>query len=386
MKKIANGIFWIGCNDHDIDIFEGQYHMHGIGMAYNSYVIVDKKIAVMDTVDQSVGEDWLKQLDEVLGGRKPDYLVIQHMEPDHSGSIVSFMDKYPGTTILSSKQAFAMMSNFYGHDYADRREIIAEGSTLDLGVHQLHFVGAPMVHWPEVLMTYESTDKVLFSADGFGKFGASDYEDDWVTEARRYYTGIVGQYGVQVMTVLKKAATLDIKVIAPLHGYPLTEDLGKYIGLYTKWASYEPEDENGIVIYYASVYGHTEAAAKYLAEECRNLGFEHVVVHDLKLCDMTEAVSDSFRYKNLVFASMTCNADVSPHMSVLLNALMAHKQQNKKVALIENGSWYPFANVKMRKLLQDAPNMNFVGNVSILSSMTEENKKELKDLAAKLKA
>lgn len=384
MENLTQDIYWLGCNDHDIDIFEGIYPVQKIGMAYNSYVVMDEKIAIMDTVDAKVGEDWLKQMDEVLAGRTPDYLVVQHMEPDHSQHITTFMNKFPKAVIVSSNQAFTMMKNFFGVDYADRRQVVTEGDVLDLGKHKLHFVTAPMVHWPEVLMTYDSTDKVLFSADGFGKFGASDHKDDWVTEARRYYTGIVGKYGPQVQNVLKKATALDIQKIAPLHGWPLTEDLGKYIGYYDKWSTYEAED-NGVVIYYASVYGRTEAAALLLAEECKKAGIKNVATYNLMRSDVTYALGDAFRFKNIVLCSMTYNMDVSPFMAGLLGSFVLHNLQKKRVAFLENGSWMPNAAKVMKTALTPCKDMEYIDTVTIKSAMSETNKQELKNLAAKLK-
>lgn len=384
MKQVAKDIFWLDCNDRDIDIFEGIYLVKGIGMAYNSYVIMDDKIAVMDTVDAAVGEEWLAKLDEVLAGRKPDYLVVQHMEPDHSQHIGTFMKKFPQAIIVSSQQAFTMMKNFFGEEYENRRQVIKEGDVLDLGQHKLNFIAAPMVHWPEVMLTYDSTAKVLFSADGFGKFGCSDYRDNWVTEARRYYTGIVGKYGFSVQSVLKKAATLDIQVICPLHGWVLTENLGIYIDLYDKWSKHEPEME-GVAIYYASVYGRTEQAALYLAEECRKAGIENVLLWNLMRSDATAAVADSFRVKNLVLCSMTYNMDVSPFMSGFIGALVLHSLQNKRVAFIENGSWAPNAGKVMRAAMEQGKNMQLLDTITIRSAMSEENKAQLRALAAKLK-
>jgi len=384
MEKLTKDVYWLNCNDYDIDIFEGIYAVKGIGMAYNSYLVKDEKIAVMDSVDAVVGENWLKQIDEACSGRVPNYLVVQHMEPDHSQHIRTFMDKYPNAEILASHQAFTMMKNFYGDDYPDRRRVIGEGDVLNLGRHQLHFIAAPMVHWPEVIMTYDSTDKILFSADGFGKFGASDIKDDWVTEARRYYTGIVGKYGIQVQSVLKKAASLDINMICPLHGWVLQDSLDKYIRYYEKWSTYEPEEE-GVGIYYASVYGRTEAAALYLAEECKKIGTKNIIVYNLMRSDSTAAVASTFRIKNLVLCSMTYNMDVSPYMGSFLEGLVLHNLQKKRIGLVQNGSWMPNAAKVMKERLSKGKELEFLDQITIYSAITDENKQQLKELAKKLR-
>ncbi|MBQ2824776.1 MAG: FprA family A-type flavoprotein, partial [Clostridia bacterium] len=343
--NITNDIKYIGVNDHKVDLFEGQYIVPN-GMAYNSYVIMDDKIAVMDTVDAGFTHEWLDNLQHALDGRQPHYLIVQHMEPDHSANIVSFMKAYPKATIVSSQKAFAMMQNFFGTDFADRRLVVGEGDTLNLGKHNLTFVGAPMVHWPEVIVTYDSTDRVLFSADGFGKFGALDVDEDWACEARRYYIGIVGKYGVQVQNLLKKAATLDIEIICPLHGPILSENLGYYINLYNTWSSYQPEEE-GIMIAYTSVYGNTKKAVMELKEKLKAKGCPKVVVNDLARCDMAEAVEDAFRYSKLVLATTTYNSEIFPFMREFINHLTERNFSNRTVALIENGSWAPMANKVM---------------------------------------
>ena len=337
--NITKDIRYIGVNDHKIDLFEGQYTVPN-GMAYNSYVILDDKIAVMDTVDAAFTHEWLDNMQGALGGRQPDYLIVQHMEPDHSANILQFTKAYPTAKIVSSAKAFAMMKNFFGTDFADRQIVVGEGDTLVLGSHTLHFVAAPMVHWPEVIVTYDSTDKVLFSADGFGKFGALDVEEDWACEARRYYIGIVGKYGAQVQALLKKAATLDIAIICPLHGPVLRENLGYYINLYDTWSSYRPESE-GVVIAYTSVYGNTKKAVLLLAEKLRANGAPAVVLHDLSRCDMAEAVEDAFRYSKLVLATTTYNAEIFPHMHSFITHLTERNFSNRTVALVENGSWAP---------------------------------------------
>ena len=337
---VTNDIRYIGVNDHAVDLFEGQYVVPN-GMAYNSYAIIDEKIAIMDSVDQNFGQEWLNNIAATLEGRKPDYLVVQHMEPDHSANIDLFLNTYPEATVVSSAKAFAMMKNFFGTDYAQRRIVVGEGDTLNLGKHVLTFVTAPMVHWPEVIVTYDSYDKVLFSADGFGKFGALDAEEPWDCEARRYYIGIVGKYGAQVHALLKKAATLDIAIICPLHGPILTENLGHYINKYDIWSSYAVEDE-GVVIAYTSVYGHTKAAVELLAEKLEAKGVT-VNVHDLARTDMAEAVEDAFRYSKLVLATTTYNGDVFPFMKEYINHLTERSYKNRTVAFMENGSWAPVA-------------------------------------------
>ena len=338
---ITKDIKYVGVNDHDIDLFEGQYVVEN-GMAYNSYVIMDEKIAVFDTVDARFRHEWLDNLSEVLDGRKPDYLIVQHMEPDHSANIISFINTYPDAKIVASAKAFVMMGQFFGKDLSDRQIVISEGSTLDLGKHTLNFVSAPMVHWPEVMVTYDSYDKVLFSADGFGKFGALDVDEDWACEARRYYFGIVGKYGAQVQKLLQKASNLDIEKICPLHGPILTEDLGYYLGLYNTWSSYGVETE-GIMIAYTSVYGNTKKAVETLADKLKAKGCPKVVLNDLARCDMAEAVEDAFRYGKIVFATTTYNADIFPFMRTFIDALTEREFKNKTVAFVENGTWAPLA-------------------------------------------
>lgn len=377
--KITNDILYVGVNDHDVDLFEGQYVVPN-GMAYNSYVIMDEKIAVMDTVDQRFGAQWLSNVADVLEGRKPDYLVIQHMEPDHSANIANFLAAYPEATVVSSAKAFPMMKQFFGTDYEDRRLVVGEGDTLSLGKHTLTFVTAPMVHWPEVIVTYDSCDKVLFSADGFGKFGALDVEEDWACEARRYYIGIVGKYGPQVQALLKKAATLDIATICPLHGPVLTENLGYYINLYDIWSSYKVESE-GVLVAYTSVYGHTKAAAELMAEKLEAAGCPKVAIADLARDDMAEAVEDAFRYGKIVLATTTYNADIFPFMKTFIHHLTERNYQNRTVAMIENGSWAPTAAKVMTKMLESSKNLTFAGTVTIRGAMTEENKAKIEELA-----
>ena len=380
---ITNDIKYVGVNDHKIDLFEGQYIVPN-GMAYNSYVILDKKIAVMDTVDRNFKHEWLNNLEDVLGGRKPDYLVVQHMEPDHSANIMNFMENYPEATIVSSAKAFAMMGNFFGTQFEDRRIVVKEGDTLELGEHTLAFVGAPMVHWPEVLMTYDTKDKVLFSADGFGKFGALDVEEDWACEARRYYIGIVGKYGAQVQAVLKKAAKLDIQVICPLHGPVLSENLGYYLNLYHTWSSYSVESE-GIMIAYTSVYGNTKKAVELLAEKLRVKGCPKVVVADLAREDMAECVEDAFRYGRIVFATTTYNADIFPFMREFIEHLTERNFQNRTVAFIENGSWAPVAAKTMKKMLENCKNLTYADTtVKITSALNAESSEQLEKLADEL--
>ena len=379
---ITNDIRYVGVNDHQVDLFEGQYVVPN-GMAYNSYVIMDEKIAVMDTVDQRFGAQWLHNLDTVLGDKEPDYLIVQHMEPDHSANIDVFLHAYPNATVVSSKQAFTMMKNYFGNDYADRRVVVGEGDTLSLGKHTLTFVTAPMVHWPEVIVTYDAYDKVLFSADGFGKFGALDADEDWACEARRYFIGIVGKYGAQVQALLKKAATLDIATICPLHGPVLTENLGYYINLYDIWSSYGVESE-GVVIAYTSVYGHTKKAVELLAQKLEEKGVK-VTVTDLARDDMAEAVEDAFRYGKLVLATTTYNGDIFPFMKTFIHHLTERNYQNRTVAMIENGSWAPTAAKVMKSMLEGSKNITFAeNNVRILSAMTEENKAQLEALANEL--
>jgi len=381
--NITKDIKYVGVNDRKIDLFEGQYVVPN-GMSYNSYVILDDKIAIMDTVDASFTHEWLDNLQQALEGRVPDYLVIQHMEPDHSANIVNFIRAYPQAKIVSSQKAFAMMKQFFGIDFSDRAIIVSEGDTLNLGKHVLNFVGAPMVHWPEVIVTYDSYDKVLFSADGFGKFGALDADEDWACEARRYYIGIVGKYGVQVQNLLKKAGGLDIEKICPLHGPVLTENLGYYLDLYNIWSSYQPEDE-GIVIAYTSVYGNTKRAVNQLAEKLRALGCPKVVIHDLARTDMAEAVEDAFRYSKLVLATTTYNSEIFPFMREFINHLTERNYQNRTVALIENGSWAPMAARVMRELFAKSKNISFTDTtVKIMSALNEESAKQLDDLAKEL--
>ncbi len=380
---ISESIKYVGVNDRRIDLFEGQYVVPN-GMSYNSYVILDEKIAVMDTVDVAFTHEWLDNLSEVLGARRPDYLVIQHMEPDHSANIMNFVKTYPEATIVSSEKAFRMMHNFFGTDFSEKRLVIGEGDTLSLGAHVLHFVAAPMVHWPEVIVTYESLEKVLFSADGFGKFGALDAEEDWACEARRYYIGIVGKYGAQVQALLKKAATLDIQTICPLHGPILTENLGYYLGLYNTWSSYQPEEE-GIVIAYTSVYGNTKRAVLQLAESLRAKGCPKVVVNDLARCDMAEAVEDAFRYSKLVLATTTYNAEIFPFMREFIHHLTERNYSNRTVALIENGSWAPLAAKVMREMFAKSKNITFADTtVKILSALNADSKAQLEALSEEL--
>lgn len=381
--KITNDIFYVGVNDHKSDLFEGQYIIPN-GMAYNSYVITDEKIAVMDTVDKNFTDEWLANIKSVLNEREPDYLIIHHMEPDHSANIAAFMNIYKNTLIVSSLKAFTMMKNFFGTDYNDRRIVVSENDTLELGKHTLTFMTAPMVHWPEVIVSYDSTDKVLFSADAFGKFGAIDTDEDWACEARRYYFGIVGKYGVQVQMLLKKAAKIDIDIICPLHGPVLSENIKYYIGLYNTWSSYEAEKE-GIVITYTSVYGNTEKAVKLLAEKLNEKGCPKVSVFDLARCDMAEAVEDAFKYNKLVLATTTYNGDVFPFMKEFINHLTEKNYQNRTVAFIENGSWAPTAAKVMAKMLENSKNLIFAENgVKIISSVSDENLAQIDALADEL--
>ena len=381
--KITNDIKYIGVNDHKIDLFEGQYVVPN-GMAYNSYVILDEKVAVMDTVDASFTHEWLDNLQNALDGRKPDYLIVQHMEPDHSANIANFVRTYPEAKIVSSQKAFAMMKQFFGTGFEDKQIVIKDGDTLSLGKHILTFVGAPMVHWPEVVVTYDSYDKVLFSADGFGKFGALDVNEDWACEARRYYIGIVGKYGAQVQNLLKKASGLDIQIICPLHGPILTENLGYYLGLYNTWSSYQPESE-GIVIAYTSVYGNTKKAVIALEEKLRSMGCPRVVVHDLARCDMAEAVEDAFRYDKLVLATTTYNAEIFPFMREFINHLTERNFSNRTVAFIENGSWAPMAYKVMKEMLEKSKNLTYTeNNVRIMSNLNEGSTLQLDNMAKEL--
>ena len=380
---ITNDIRYIGVNDHEIDLFEGLYDVPN-GMAYNSYAILDEKIAIMDSVDQNFGQEWLANIQVTLEGRKPDYLIVQHMEPDHSANIAAFMKTYPEAILVSNSKSFIMMKQFFGTDYADRRMVVGEGDTLCLGKHTLTFFTAPMVHWPEVIVTYDAYDKVLFSADGFGKFGALDAEEDWACEARRYYFGIVGKYGVQTQNLLKKTAGLDIHIICSLHGPVLTENLGYYIGLYDTWSSYRPESE-GVVIAYTSVYGHTKQAVELLAETLRSRGCPKVTVTDLARDDMAEAVEDAFRYNKLVLATTTYNGDMFPFMKDFLHHLTERNFQNRTIGMIENGTWAPVAAKFMTKMLENSKNLTFTANnVKIFSSLNAESRAQLMALAEEL--
>lgn len=380
---VTNDIRYIGVNDHDIDLFEGQYTVPN-GMAYNSYVILDDKIAVMDTVDRNFRDEWLENLAGALGGRKPDYLVVQHMEPDHSANIVSFMDKYPEAVIVSSNAAFGMMKCYFGTDFAERRIVVGEGSTLALGRHTLSFVAAPMVHWPEVIVTYDSADKVLFSADGFGKFGALDADEDWACEARRYYIGIVGKFGANVQALLKKAAKLDIRIICPLHGPVLSEDLGYYINLYDIWSSYRVESE-GVVIAYTSVYGHTKEAALLLADRLEAKGCPKVTVTDLARDDMAEAVEDAFRYGKLVLATTTYNTDIFPFMREFIEHLTERGYKNRTVGIIENGTWAPAAAKVIRRMMEGCQNITWAENtVTVKAALNDASRAKIDALADEL--
>ncbi len=383
INKVTDSIIYVGANDHDIDLFEGQYDVPN-GMAYNSYVILDEKNVVFDTIDQSKTEEWLANVEEALAGRNLDYLIIQHMEPDHSASIKAFVEKYPETVVVGNKKTFNMIGQFFpGLEIANKLEV-ANGDKLSLGSHELTFVFAPMVHWPEVMMTYEASEKILFSADGFGKFGALDVEEDWACEARRYYIGIVGKYGAQVQDVLKQAAELDIAKICPLHGPVLEENLGYYIGLYDIWSSYRPETE-GVCICYTSVYGNTKKAVELLAEELKVQGVEEVVVNDLARCDWAEAVEDAFRYDRLVLATTTYNGDMFPYMKQFIDHLTERNFRSRKVAFIENGSWGPMAMKKMKKMLEESKDLVMAeNNITIKSSLTADNMEQIKLLAEEL--
>ena len=381
--KITDTIKYVGVNDHKVDLFEGQYPVAN-GMAYNSYVILDEKIAVMDTVDANFTHEWLDNLEQVLDGRKPDYLIVQHMEPDHAANVANFLKVYPDTTVVANVKTFQMIYNFFGLTLEGQKLEVTNGGTLSLGNHQLTFVFAPMVHWPEVMVTYDSTDKVLFSADGFGKFGALDVEEDWDDEARRYVIGIVGKYGTQVQSLLKVAATLDIRIICPLHGPVLSEDLGHYIGLYDTWSSYTPEEE-GIVIAYTSVYGHTKKAVDLLADKLRSKGCPKVVVYDLARDDMSLALSDAFRYSKLILATTTYNASIYPFMHDYISRLVEHNFQNRTVGLIENGSWAPLAAKVMREMMAKCKKINWLDTtVKILSAMNQDNQDQLEAMANEL--
>lgn len=380
---VTEDIRYIGVNDHDVDLFEGQYTVEN-GMSYNSYVILDEKVAVMDTVDAHFGVEWLQNLETELNGRRPDYLVVQHMEPDHSANIAVFMETYPEAQIVSSAKAFVMMQQFFGTDFPERKVVVGEGSTLKLGRHTLTFVTAPMVHWPEVIVTYDSTDKVLFSADGFGKFGALDVEEDWADEARRYYIGIVGKYGAQVQALLKKAATLDIAIICPLHGPVLNENLGYYLDKYNTWSSYAVEDE-GVVIAYTSIYGHTKEAVEELAEKLNQRGCPNVVVADLARCDMAEAVADAFRYSKLVLATTTYNATIFPHMQNFIDHLTARNYQGRTVGMIENGAWAPMAAKVMKKMLETSKNLTYTDTtVTVKCALNDASRAQIDALADEL--
>lgn len=380
---VTEDIRYIGVNDHDVDLFEGQYTVEN-GMSYNSYVILDEKVAVMDTVDAHFGVEWLQNLETELNGRRPDYLVVQHMEPDHSANIAVFMETYPEAQIVSSAKAFVMMQQFFGTDFPERKVVVGEGSTLKLGRHTLTFVTAPMVHWPEVIVTYDSTDKVLFSADGFGKFGALDVEEDWADEARRYYIGIVGKYGAQVQALLKKAASLDIAIICPLHGPVLNENLGYYLDKYNTWSSYAVEDE-GVVIAYTSVYGHTKEAVEELAEKLNQRGCPNVVVADLARCDMAEAVADAFRYSKLVLATTTYNATIFPHMQNFIDHLTARNYQGRTVGMIENGAWAPMAAKVMKKMLETSKNLTYTDTtVTVKCALNDASRAQIDALADEL--
>lgn len=380
---VTEDIRYIGVNDHDVDLFEGQYTVEN-GMSYNSYVILDEKVAVMDTVDAHFGVEWLQNLETELNGRRPDYLVVQHMEPDHSANIAVFMETYPEAQIVSSAKAFVMMQQFFGTDFPERKVVVGEGSTLKLGRHTLTFVTAPMVHWPEVIVTYDSTDKVLFSADGFGKFGALDVEEDWADEARRYYIGIVGKYGAQVQALLKKAAALDIAIICPLHGPVLNENLGYYLDKYNTWSSYAVEDE-GVVIAYTSVYGHTKEAVEELAEKLNQRGCPNVVVADLARCDMAEVVADAFRYSKLVLATTTYNATIFPHMQNFIDHLTARNYQGRTVGMMENGAWAPMAAKVMKKMLETSKNLTYTDTtVTVKCALNDASRAQIDALADEL--
>ena len=381
--KITDSIKYVGVNDHQVDLFEGQYKVPN-GMSYNSYVILDEKVAVMDTVDAHCTDEWLGNLARVLDGRKPDYLVVQHMEPDHAANVANFMKAYPETTVVANAKTFVMIKNFFELDLEGRKLVVENGSSLSLGSHTLTFVFAPMVHWPEVMVTYESSEKALFSADGFGKFGALDVEEDWDDESRRYFIGIVGKYGAQVQALLKKAAALDISIICPLHGPILTENLGHYIGLYDTWSSYRPEEE-GVVIAYTSVYGHTKKAVELLAEKLKANGAPKVVVYDLARDDMSAAVADAFRYSRLVLATITYNGSIYPFMNDFVTRLVEHNFQNRTVGLIENGSWAPTAARVIKKMMEGSKNIKWTDTtVTIMSAVKQENVEQIEAMAKEL--
>ena len=381
--KITENIFNVGVNDYEIDLFEGQYWVEN-GMAYNSYVICDDKVAVLDTVDKNFGAEWLSNIENILGDKNPDYLIVQHMEPDHSANIDKFMDKYPDATIVASSKAFTMINQFFGTDYPERQIVVGEGDTLSLGARDLTFVTAPMVHWPEVIVTYDSLSKTLFSADGFGKFGTTDTDEEWDCEARRYYFGIVGKFGAQVQALLKKAASLDIQRICPLHGPVLSENLGHYLGLYDTWSSYKPESE-GVMIAYTSVYGNTAHAVDLLVQELEALGCPKVAVSNLARCDMAEAVEDAFRYDRLVLATTTYNGGIFPFMNEFIHHLTERNYQNRTVGIIENGSWAATAEKNIKKMLENSKNLTFTeAGVHIKSAVSAENAEEIKALAKEL--
>lgn len=383
ISKVTDSVIYVGANDHDVDLFEGQYVVPN-GMAYNSYVIKDDKTIVMDTIDQSRTEKWLTNLEEALAGTQPDYLLVQHMEPDHSASIQAFIEQYPDVTVIGNKKTFTMMGQFFPNMALKNKMEVVDGDTLELGSHILTFVFAPMVHWPEVIMTYESSEKILFSADGFGKFGALDAEEDWACEARRYYIGIVGKYGAQVQSVLKKAATLDIQIICPLHGPVLTENLGYYIDLYDKWSSYTPED-NGVCICYASVYGNTKQAAELLQKKLQEKGVEILEISDLARCDMAEAVEDAFRYDTLVLATPTYNGDVFPFMKQFIDHLTERNYQKRNVAFIQNGTWAPTATKVMQKKFEASKELHYLeNNVTIKSALADDSLAQIDALAEEI--
>ncbi len=381
--KITDNIFNVGVNDREIDLFEGQYWVEN-GMAYNSYLVCDDKVAVFDTVDKNFGAEWLSNIEKILGDKAPDYLIVQHMEPDHSANIDKFMDKYPEATIVASAKAFTMINQFFGTDYPERQIVVGEGDTLSLGARDLTFVTAPMVHWPEVIVTYDSLSKTLFSADGFGKFGTTDADEEWDCEARRYYFGIVGKFGAQVQALLKKAASLDIQCICPLHGPVLCENLGHYLGLYDTWSSYKPESE-GVMIAYTSVYGNTAHAVDLLAQELEALGCPKVAVSNLARCDMAEAVEDAFRYDRLVLATTTYNGGIFPFMNDFIHHLTDRNYQNRTVGIIENGTWAAMAEKNIKKMLENSKNLTFTeAGVHIKSAVSAENAEEIKALAKEL--
>lgn len=380
---VTKDIKYVGVNDREIDLFEGQFVVPE-GMSYNSYVILDEKVAVMDTVDKNFGDEWLSKINEVLGGKAPDYLIVQHMEPDHSANILNFARLYPDALIVSSDKAFKMMQNYFETDFAERRIIVKEGDAISLGKHTLNFIAAPMVHWPEVIMTYDNYDKVLFSADGFGKFGALDADEDWACEARRYYFGIVGKFGAQVQNVLKKAANLDIEIICPLHGPVLKENLGYYINLYDTWSSYEVESE-GVAIFYTSVYGNTKKAVELLAEELKNAGCPKIAVTDLARDDMAEAVEDAFRYGKIILATTTYNGEIFPFMRTFIEELTERGYKNRKIGFMENGSWNPVAEKVMKKMFENSKEITFTDTtVSIHSAVKNDNIEQIKALAQEI--